>query len=61
MYANWIPSIEIQLLGTGYWNNLLPGPGGRNIDNFDYISERLLLLNDLNGVFLCVVYSKPFL
>ena len=41
MYAKWIPSIEIlvPLLGTGYWNNSLPGPEGRNFHKFDYISE----------------------
>ena len=39
MYAKWILSIEMPLFGTGEWNYSLPGPEGRNIHKFDYISE----------------------
>ena len=39
MWAKWIPSIAIPLLGTGYWNDSLPSPEGRNIHKFDFIGE----------------------
>ena len=41
MYAKWIPSIEIALLCTGLWNYSLPGPEGRDLHKFDYISEQV--------------------
>ena len=43
MYAKWIPSIEIPLLGTGYWNDSLPGPKGRTSINLATLVNRSIV------------------
>ena len=35
MYAKWIPSVEIPLLGTGNEMTCYQRPEGRNIHKFD--------------------------
>ena len=42
------------MLVTGYWNDSLPGPEGRNSRKFDYIREPVYCIN-------VMMYMFPFM